>query len=315
VSRTLYYCDHHEIPLPPTHKFPIRKYGLLRALLRADGYYEMQPAPFASAETIERVHDPVYVRSFLDGSLPERALRRIGFPWSQGLVKRTLASVGGTLAACRQAIGSGFGGNLAGGTHHAFRSEGAGFCVFNDLAVAILVLREEHRLERAAVIDLDVHQGDGTALIFADDPNVLTLSIHGRNNFPFRKQRSRIDIELEDGAGDDLYLEQLEAVLPRVFAFRPQVILYQSGVDGLAADRLGRLSLTLDGLRRRDRLVMQSGRDYGAPFVVTLGGGYSDPIELTAEAHANTYRTAAEVFGRRNIASDVELRIKSSSPC
>jgi acetoin utilization deacetylase AcuC-like enzyme len=297
VSRTLYYCDHHEIPLPPAHKFPVRKYALLRALLEADGYYEMLPAPFASAHIIERVHDPVYVHSFLDGSLPERALRRIGFPWSQGLVKRTLSSVGGTLAACRQALGSGFGGNLAGGTHHAFRSEGSGFCVFNDLAIAILALREEHGVGRAAVIDLDVHQGDGTALIFEDDPDVLTLSIHGRNNFPFRKQRSRIDIELDDGAGDDAYLEQLEAVLPRVFAFAPQVIFYQSGVDALATDRLGRLALTHDGLRRRDRLVMRSSREYGAPFVVTLGGGYSDPIELTVEAHANTFRTAAEVFG------------------
>ena len=297
MSRTLYYCDHHEIPLPPSHKFPIRKYGLLRALLAADGYYEMCPAPFASLEAIERGHDPIYVRSFLDGSLPERALRRIGFPWSEGLVKRTLASVGGTLAACRQALGSGFGGNLAGGTHHAFRSEGSGFCVFNDLAIAILALREEHGLRRAAVIDLDVHQGDGTALIFEDDPNVLTLSIHGRNNFPFRKQRSRIDIEMEDGAGDDAYLERLDAVLPRVLAFSPQVIFYQSGVDGLATDRLGRLSLTHEGLRRRDLLVMRSSRNYGAPFVVTLGGGYSDPIELTAEAHANTFRSAAEVFG------------------
>src|SRR5262249_29710031 len=151
------------------HKFPIRKYALLRALLAADGYYEMLPAPFASAEIIERAHDPVYVQAFLDGSLPERALRRIGFPWSQGLVKRTFASVGGTLAVCRQALRTGFGGNLAGGTHHAFRSEGSGFCVFNDLAIAILALRAEHGLGRVAVIDLDVHQGDGTALIFEKD--------------------------------------------------------------------------------------------------------------------------------------------------
>ena len=254
-------------------------------------------APLASEERIARVHDPAYVRAFLDGSLSERALRRIGFPWSEGLVKRTLASVGGTLAACEEALATGFGGNLAGGTHHAFRAEGSGFCVFNDLAVAIVTLREERGIARAAVIDLDVHQGDGTALIFEDDPDVLTLSVHGRNNFPFRKQRSRIDIELDDGVQDDEYLEALESVLPRVFAFRPEVILYQSGVDALATDRLGRLSLTHQGLLRRDRLVMTTCRSYGAPFILTLGGGYSDPVELTAEAHANTFRTAAEVFG------------------
>jgi acetoin utilization deacetylase AcuC-like enzyme len=152
-------------------------------------------------------------------------------------------------------------------------------------------------MERAAVLDLDVHQGDGTATLFENDPNVLTVSLHGRNNFPFRKQRSRIDVELEDGVADDEYLAALESVLPRVFAFLPDVILYQSGVDALASDRLGRLSLTHDGLLRRDRMVMQACRTFGAPFIVTLGGGYSEPIELTAFAHANTFRTAAEVFG------------------
>lgn len=296
VSRTLFYCDHHEIPLPAGHKFPVRKYSLLRALLADDGCYEMRAAPLAAPNMIERAHDAAYVRSFLEGSLPPSVVRRIGFPWSPGLVNRTLASVGGTLSACREALVSGFGGNLAGGTHHAFRAEGSGFCVFNDLAIAIIALREEHGLARAAVIDLDVHQGDGTALIFENDPNVFTLSLHARNNFPFRKQRSRIDVELDDGVSDEAYLAQLAAVLPRVFAFGPDVILYQSGVDGLATNRLGRLSLTHEGLRRRDRLVMQSCRDYGAPFVITLGGGYSDPIKLTAEAHANTFRIAAEVF-------------------
>jgi acetoin utilization deacetylase AcuC-like enzyme len=297
MSRTLFYCDHHAIPLPPGHKFPVRKYGLLRNLLAADGHYEMRTAPLAAPNAIERAHDAGYVRSFLEGSLPSSVLRRIGFPWSAGLVNRTLASVGGTLCACEEALVSGFGGNLAGGTHHAFRAEGSGFCVFNDLAIAVLTLRKDHGLARAAVIDLDVHQGDGTALIFENDPSVFTLSLHARNNFPFRKQRSRIDVELDDGASDDAYLEQLAAVLPRVFAFRPDVIFYQSGVDGLATDRLGRLSLTHEGLCRRDRLVMESCCDYGAPFIITLGGGYSDPIELTAEAHANTFRIAAEVFG------------------
>jgi acetoin utilization deacetylase AcuC-like enzyme len=297
MRRRLYYCDHHPIPLPPGHKFPIEKYALLRAMLAADGVYDLQPAPFADAASIELAHDAQYVRAILDGSVDARVMRRIGFPWSEALVLRTLASVGGTLAAAREALRAGFGGNLAGGTHHAFRGEGSGFCVFNDLAVAILTLRRDALAARAAVIDLDVHQGDGTAAIFENDPAVLTLSLHGENNFPFRKQRSRIDIGLVDGTGDREYLEHLQAVLPEVLAFDPDVIFYQSGVDGLAGDRLGRLALTPDGLKERDRLVLEHTNTRGVPLVITLGGGYSDPIERTAEAHANTYLAALEVYG------------------
>ena len=290
MSRRLWYCDHHEIPLPPGHKFPMRKYRLLRDLLRADGYYTLEPAPAADRAAIERIHDPPYVSGFLEGTLDPRVMRRIGFPWSEGLVRRTLASVGGTLAATADALATGYGGNLAGGTHHAFRGEGSGFCVFNDIAIAI-----RHVGRRAAVVDLDVHQGDGTALIFEDDPTVLTLSIHGAGNFPFRKQRSRIDVELPDRTADDEYLRRLEEVLPRVFDFQPEIVFYQSGVDALAGDKLGRLALTHDGLRQRDRMVMESCRRHGVPLVITLGGGYADPIERTAEAHANTFRMAAEI--------------------
>ena len=191
---------------------------------------------------------------------------------------------------------TGFGGNLAGGTHHAFRGEGAGFCVFNDLAVAILALRSSGQARRAAVIDLDVHQGDGTAAIFCDDPDVLTLSLHGRNNFPFRKQRSRIDVDLPDGVGDEEYIAALDGVLPRVFEFDPEIVFYQAGVDGLAGDRLGRLALSLAGLEHRDHLVLEMCRSHGVPVVITLGGGYAEPIERTVEAHANTFREAAEVL-------------------
>ena len=296
MARTLYYCDHHEIPLPPGHKFPLRKYRLLREYLESDRLFRFEQSPLADAADIERAHDPAYVRAFIDGSVSPQILRRIGFPWSQGLVNRTLASVGGTLCAARLALETGWGGNLAGGTHHAFRGEGSGFCVFNDLAVAILMLRAEYGIARAAVIDLDVHQGDGTALIFENDPDVLTLSMHGRNNFPFRKQRSKIDVELDDKTGDEAYLAALEATLPRVFEFGPGVIFYQSGVDALASDTLGRLSLTHDGLKQRDRMVIAACKAYGAPFVITLGGGYSNPIELTAHAHANTFRIAHEIF-------------------
>ena len=260
----------------------------MRAPLAADGVYRLEPAPLADAATIELAHDPAYAASILYGTAGERMMRRIGFPWSPELVRRTLASVGGTLGASRDAMATGFGGNLAGGTHHAFRGEGSGFCVFNDLAVAILALRRDGLTARAAVIDLDVHQGDGTAAIFEDDAAVLTLSMHGANNFPFRKQRSRIDIALADGAGDAEYLRRLEEVLPDVIAFRPDVVFYQAGVDALAGDRLGRLALTVDGLRQRDRLVLGISR--GIPLVITLGGGYAQPIERTAEAHANTFR-------------------------
>ena len=287
----LFYCDHHAIPLPPGHKFPTEKYALVRALLASDGHYRFEPSPFADPAAIDRVHDPQYVRAFLAGTLDPRAMRQIGFPWSEQLVRRTRASVGGTLAAADDALAGGFGGNLAGGTHHAFRDAGAGFCVFNDLAIAIRAMGR-----RAAVIDLDVHQGDGTAAIFADDETVFTLSLHGAQNFPFRKQRSRFDLALPDGTADDAYLEHLRAALPRVGEFRPEVLLYQSGVDALAGDRLGRLALTHAGLMERDRLVFAFARDAGLPVVVTLGGGYASPISRTSEAHANTFRAAAEIL-------------------
>jgi acetoin utilization deacetylase AcuC-like enzyme len=292
----LFYCDQYTIPLPAGHKFPATKYRLLREVLAAEGSFQLEPAPLAEPETIALAHDPDYIRHFLEGTLDPLAMRRIGFPWSKELTRRTLASLGGTLAAADDALSRGFGGNLAGGTHHAFRGEGAGFCVFNDIAVAILALRRAGRAARAAVIDLDVHQGDGTAAIFQDDPAVLTISVHGRNNFPFRKQQSCVDIDLADGAGDAAYLSAVEGVLPRVFEFQPDVVFYQAGVDGLAGDRLGRLALTHEGLRSRDRLVMEGCRSRAIPIVATLGGGYAEPIARTVEAHANTFRTAATVF-------------------
>jgi acetoin utilization deacetylase AcuC-like enzyme len=290
----LFYCDHHEFPLPPGHRFPSGKYRLVRERLAADPRVTVEPAPLALVEEICRAHDRDYVTAFLEGAIDPAAMRRIGFPWSEALVNRTLASVGGTLAAARVAMESRCSGNLAGGTHHAFRDYGSGFCVFNDLAIAILALRSSGLAERAAVVDLDVHQGDGTAHMFSGDDRVLTLSMHGRNNFPFRKQQSRIDVELPDGTGDEEYLRELASVLPRVFDWWPEVIFYQSGVDGLATDRLGRLALTLSGLMERDRQVFESARGAGIPVVITMGGGYSEPIECTAEAHTNTYLQALQ---------------------
>jgi acetoin utilization deacetylase AcuC-like enzyme len=291
----LYYCDDHVIPLPAGHKFPTQKYRLLRELLAADGTFEFEVAPFADPATIALAHDPEYVRRFLDGTVERQIMRRIGFPWSPELVRRTLASVGGTLRATDDALARGFGGNLAGGTHHAFRSEGAGFCVFNDIAIAIRSLLDRRRVGRAAVVDLDVHQGDGTALLFEDEPGVLTLSMHGVANFPFRKQRSKIDVALADGASDAEYLSALDQALPQVFDFHPEIVFYQSGVDALAADKLGRLALTHDGLRLRDEMVLGRCKSDGIPVVITLGGGYAEPISLTVEAHANTFRCAARL--------------------
>ncbi len=294
----LFYCDQFDIPLPAGHKFPMEKYRLLRERVAADGFWKLETADPAPFETIALAHDPEYVSQFIDGTLPASAMRRIGFPWSRGLVQRTLASAGGTLAATCDALDVGFGGTLAGGTHHAFRGEGSGFCVFNDVAIAIHSLREEGRARRAAVVDLDVHQGDGTAHFFEGDPDVLTVSLHGANNFPFRKQRSKIDVELPDRTGDEEYLRALDSVLPRVVEFAPEIVFYLSGVDALASDVLGRLALTHEGLKARDARVIGECFRQKAPLVVTLGGGYSKPIELTAKAHANTFRVAAEIYGR-----------------
>jgi len=297
MMRRLFYTDHQVLPLPPEHRFPITKYRILRELLERDGYFSFEPGPPADVKTIELVHEREYVEAFMNGTLSAAAMRKIGFPWSEGLVKRTLASVGSTLAATREALATGWGGTLAGGTHHAFAAEGSGYCVFNDIAVAARWVQAGSEIKRVAAVDLDVHQGDGTAHIFRDDPSVLTLSVHCKANFPLRKQQSRLDAELEAGVGDKEYLSVLGKTLRSVWEFDPEIVFYQSGVDGLASDRLGRLKLTHDGLRERDRMVMRGVKELGVPFVITIGGGYSDPIELTSEAHANTFRVAREVFG------------------
>jgi acetoin utilization deacetylase AcuC-like enzyme len=294
----LFSTDRYHITLPDGHKFPVLKYGMLRQIIEKESLFQVEQAPPADAETVAVAHDADYVSAFAAGQLGPAAIRRIGLPWSEVLVQRAFASVGGTVSASLQALQHGWGATLGGGTHHAFRSEGAGFCVFNDIAVAIQLLRARGLIRRAAVIDLDVHQGDGTAEIFQDHPEVFTLSIHCESNFPFRKKRSRLDVALPDGVEDAEYLRQLDEVLPAAFAFKPDIVFYQSGVDPLASDVLGRLSLTHQGLIGRDRRVFAAAVKFGAPFVLTSGGGYSRPIELSAEAHANTYRTAWQTFAR-----------------
>jgi acetoin utilization deacetylase AcuC-like enzyme len=295
----VFYCDHHEIPLPPGHKFPLSKYRLLRERLEQDRRFCFAPAPAASPETISLAHDPEYVRQFVQGTVQPSIMRRIGFPWSEGLLRRTLASAGGTMAAAEVALAQGISGTLAGGTHHAFRSEGSGFCVFNDVAIAIYWLRSRGVAHRFAVVDLDVHQGDGTAHFFQHDPDVFTLSLHGKNNFPFRKQRSMLDVELPDATTDGAYLAALASALPNVWEFAPELVFYLSGVDALAADRLGRLCLTLAGLKTRDARVLTEASRRHVPIAITLGGGYANPIELTVTAHANTFLLAAELYETR----------------
>jgi acetoin utilization deacetylase AcuC-like enzyme len=296
MSLKVLYCDHHEFQLPEGHKFPLAKYRQVREKLQGNEHFALCPAPFAMRAEIERVHDPGYVDKFLTGSLEPSAMRRIGLPWSRGLVRRTLASAGATLAAAHEALQSGFGGTLAGGTHHAFHAEGSGFCVFNDLAVAVMAMRAETGIRRVAIVDLDVHQGDGTAAIFHGDGAVFTLSIHGSRNFPFRKQQSVLDIELPDGTEDHEYASALGPAMERIWSWQPELILYQSGVDSLAADRLGRLSLTAAGLAMRDELVIRGAKLRGIPLVVTLGGGYGNPLQQTVTAHAQTFLIAAEIY-------------------
>jgi acetoin utilization deacetylase AcuC-like enzyme len=277
------------------------KYRLLREALLASGLLqanELVPAEPVEVEALLLVHTPRWVRAMLEDHLTESEERRLGFPWSPELVTRSRAAVGGTCAAAARALTEGIGGNLAGGTHHAFPDHGEGYCVFNDIAVSIRVLQAEGSVRRALVVDLDVHQGNGTAAVFDEDPDVFTFSMHGERNFPFRKQRSSLDIGLPDGVGDDVYLDVLSRHLPRVLeAARPDIVYYQAGVDPLAEDTLGRLSLTHAGLEARDTFVLEAARRSGIPVVVTLGGGYARPLEATVRAHIGTYRAARTVWG------------------
>jgi acetoin utilization deacetylase AcuC-like enzyme len=293
------YADIYTIPLPAGHRFPIEKYRLVRERLIGEGTIHGRqlhaPAP-CPRELLEGAHTAEWVARVFEGRLERNEIRRIGFPWSPELVMRSRVSVAGTLWAAEAALVDGCGGNFAGGTHHAYADHGEGFCIFNDVAVAIRALLGGERVERVAVVDLDVHQGNGTANIFRDDARIFTASIHGRNNWPFEKERSRLDIELEDGTGDLAYLEALDRLLDATFRFGPELIFFVAGVDPLATDRLGRLSLSLDGLRERDTIVLGRARQRSIPVAISFGGGYSDAMETIVEAHANTFRIAEALF-------------------
>jgi acetoin utilization deacetylase AcuC-like enzyme len=284
----------YTFPLPDGHRFPIEKYELLRRRV-----VEAQLGPVHEPERIDResllrVHTARYVDAFTQGTLAPDEVRRLGFPWSERLVERSYRACGGTLAAMRCALEEGIAMNLAGGTHHAFPDRGEGFCVFNDVAIAIRALQAERRVRRVAIVDLDVHQGNGTNAIFAGDPDVHTFSMHGRRNYPFAKVNGSVDVELEDGCTDDEYLARLADALPRVIAAaQPDLVVYLAGADAHEGDRLGRLRLTAAGLARRDVMVLESAREVGIPVAVTIAGGYGRDVAATVDIHFETARLCA----------------------
>lgn len=290
------YSDRYMVPLPAAHPFPMPKYRLVRDRLLAEGsitYWHLTEPPLARDEDILLVHTEQYWFRCIRGELTPQEVRRLGFPWSDGLVRRSRASAQGTILAAKRAVRDGIASNLAGGTHHAYADHGEGYCVLNDIAIATRVLQRDGLAERIAVIDCDVHQGNGTAVIFQDDPNVFTFSIHGEKNFPARKEQSDLDIHLPDGVRDEEYLAILHEQVPRILDhFRPDFVFYQAGVDPFERDRLGKLKLTIDGLKRRDEFVIAACRERELPVVTTMGGGYAKEIGDTVEAHCNTVRVA-----------------------
>jgi acetoin utilization deacetylase AcuC-like enzyme len=290
------YCDDYVIPLPPRHSFPMPKFRILRDLLVSGGVVdasEVVAPDEVSWPELEAVHTEGYLRALAWGTLGRDAERRMGLPWSPALVRRSRVAVRGTMNAMDFALEDGLGGNLAGGTHHAFADRGEGFCVLNDVAVGLRRLLAAGRIRRALVVDLDVHQGNGTAAIFEGDDRVFTMSMHGAKNFPLRKERSDLDVPLADGLGDDAYLEELDRHWPAVIGrARPDLVVYVQGVDVLAGDKFGRLELTRAGMRERDGRVITACRERGLPLCLLLGGGYSPTPAETAANHAVMFEEA-----------------------
>jgi acetoin utilization deacetylase AcuC-like enzyme len=301
----VFYATQFVLPLPAGHRFPMGKYQLLRDRLADElpAVRLMQALPASDGE-LALAHTPAYIVAITDGSIEPAAMREIGFPWSEAMADRARRSVGATIAACRAAFKEGVAANIAGGTHHAYAHKGGGFCVFNDVAVASRLMQAEwgrshSRPLRIAVIDLDVHQGNGTAAIFSGDPTVFTLSLHGTKNFPFRKEAGDLDVALPDGCGDDDYLHALEAALDDLERrFDPQLVLYLAGADPHEGDRLGRLKLTWDGLEARDRRVFDWAWQRRLPLAFAMAGGYGTRIDDTVRAQMNTFTVAAQYWRR-----------------
>jgi acetoin utilization deacetylase AcuC-like enzyme len=293
------YHPGYVVDIGAAHRFPMQKYGLVYETLLAEGSLQqgqvLQPGP-ATVTDVCLVHTQDYVKRFLAGDMRPQEMRLLGFPWSPALARRALLAVQGTITASVMAWQQGLAANLAGGSHHAFADHGEGFSVFNDMAIAIRVLQRDYSLWQVAVIDCDVHQGNGTAAIFAHDPSVFTCSVHGEKNYPFRKIPSSLDIALPDNTGDDAYLETLRVHIPALLQHvQPEMVWYLAGVDPYVGDRLGRLGLSLHGLRQRDAYILETCRRAGVPVVITLGGGYAPQIHDIVQAHCNTIRTALHI--------------------
>lgn len=295
----LYYSDLYTIDLPNGHRFPMSKYTKLRHNLLAKGIVaesDLQSVTPCSKETLCLAHSEHYVDAIFQGTADYMTIRKIGFPWSESLVRRSCATVGGAISSAFSALEYGISGNLAGGTHHAMTSSGEGFCVFNDFAVVSRLLIKENKVKKIAIIDLDVHQGNGNSEILGNDDSVFIFSMHGEKNYPFTKVPSSIDIGLNDNTTDDEYLQKLKDILPRVYEFSPDIILYQAGVDPLKEDALGRLDLSMKGLQERDILVFESAFSRGIPVSIAIGGGYCKNIDITVEAYSQIFSTALMVF-------------------
>lgn len=295
----VFYSPYYFADIGENHVFPIRKFELARDRLVAEKtlalaeIIEPQPATIAD---VQLVHTADYVTRLRAGTLTAREVRRLGLPWSKSLVRRSFLATNGTIQAAKYALQHGVASNLAGGTHHAFPDRGEGFCVLNDVAVAIRVLQKENLAKRFLIVDLDVHQGNGTAFIFKDDDSVFTFSMHGAKNYPLFKEPSTLDVELPDKIGDQEYLRILSQNLPGIFAFEPDIVFYLGGADPFENDKLGRMGLTMLGLKRRDEIVLEYANAHRIPTVTTLSGGYARDISDTVEIHCNTIRTVKEVF-------------------
>ncbi len=303
-----YYSDHFVLPLPEGHRFPMSKYRSLRDALIDTPGIRLQEAPAASDTELLLAHDPLYVTKVISGTLDAKEQREIGFPWTPAMVERSRRSVGATIAACRSALESGVAVNLAGGTHHAYREKGSGFCVFNDAAIAARVIQRTFAADcNVAIIDLDVHQGNGTAAIFRHDPSVFTLSLHGDKNFPFRKEPSDLDVPLPDGCDDQRYLDALQHALAELEQrFSADLFIFLAGADPHEGDRLGRLKLTQEGLRQRDQCVFDYAHKQSIPLAVCMAGGYGTNIETTVAVHRQTVLLALDHHNQMRRKSEVE---------
>lgn len=293
------YHPDYVAPLPPGHRFPMHKFRLLQELLLLDRVItpeDIYAPELPDLATIELVHSPEYVQDYWAGTLDPKAQRRIGLPWSAALAGRTRIAVGGTILTAKLALNHGIACNTAGGTHHAFPSYGSGFCIFNDLAIAARVLLQENLVKKILIIDLDVHQGDGTAVIFQDDPNVFTFSMHCGINFPSTKQKSDLDIALPEGMEDEAYLQTLANYLPDLLsAIKPDIVFYDAGVDTHHSDKLGKLCLTDTGIYRREMQVLSTCVQAGYPVACVIGGGYADDLKSLIYRHSLLHRAAREV--------------------